>query len=259
MFTSDETDLVAYRPTIKTMFLTSFQQAFRKKQEADLTDDFVLRENFLQEASELYMNCLERNTRNSFALHNFARVLLALSPFRSFQQDEEKQLIFISKKMAAVAETENRLVRRADIDLYQYSELYDDNGKPKKITPASQWLRPATITRLVLLRQELLDSLNAVREAQESGEDEMVVEVLQMLKESYLGIFDEIIDEADEQGCLINSVPRRAAIYCWKLYVGVFPQNSEAWDSIVEELYAEGRIYVTRDQWNELAEMLYGV
>jgi hypothetical protein len=82
----EESDVLAYRPTIKTMFLTSFQQAYRKKQEADKTDNFLEREQSLVEASELYMECLERNTRNSFALHNFARVLQALAPFKSREQ-----------------------------------------------------------------------------------------------------------------------------------------------------------------------------
>lgn len=255
----DESDIANYRPTVKTMFLTSFQQAYSKKEAADKTDDFVERERLLQQASEVYLDCLERHTRNSFALHNFARVLLALAPFRSFNQEEEKQLVFIAKKMASVAEAENKHLKRAEIDLYQYNELYDEAGRPRKINPAKVWLRPETIQRLVLLRQEMEDSLNALNEAQDAADSEMVIELLSMLKESYISIFDELLDEADEQGSLINSVPRRAALYCWKLYVSVFPQNALAWERIVAELYSEGRIYITRDQWNALADELYGM
>lgn len=117
---------IQFTSIVKGSYLILFQEAFGCKLKADKTNDTVEKLQLLRNAFDLYLSCLELNTRNDFALFNLSRICKLLSEMENSQ--DMKTMEELLKKIALSLNPE---LGWAEADIYRLRDLWSSFRKNK--------------------------------------------------------------------------------------------------------------------------------
>lgn len=275
-------DVADYKPRIKQMFLTPFQTAFSWKKEADATEDFEQREDFLKFSAEAYLECLERNPLGDFALHNASRVFYAWLPFFAESNGNEARCVaYLAKRFAALAEKDNKDLANFKADIYKSSDMIEPRTGRVLTATQPEWCSDSLIKNLVLRKTELAEMVadilaNANTQDGDENANNPDLELRIVLRDCYDQMFEELavvplaasakIAKAKKTTASTSSnneeklIARKVALQYWKMIVAVItPSNPEMLDRLaagLQSLPAE-KAFLSKKHWEQAATFIF--